>query len=375
MTSHGSRNITELLINASALDLSGSGLEVTDAGPPPSPLFLFFWLCASVLGYLIFVVARPLARESHEREVSGKVWTTARRKWLARQLYAVPWAWALTDGLHRLFCYLLLRPTTLWRRQLLPLPTWMDPWLSQLRLHVFCGSLLEGFNPRLRTFYAATMELLEHRPSSQYTTFNASHECGLDWLLPVADSLLAPAPHLLEKVSAFPSAAARVAALQEYRMVALYAVLASLFVCFYVFLNLLSCIHGRSRRKAAEEDLPADRQGEKNAKEDEEKDTANAGQAALVVPDDTAAQKPRRRRGEADDSWVNSPEAAEEEARWAKREVARARKAAAAAQRATSRGVTAAVQECWPALAACVYGGMYAAVGDAVTHDLVFPAL
>ncbi|EPY22383.1 hypothetical protein AGDE_13436 [Angomonas deanei] len=332
------RNFSQQILQPTSNVAASFDMSVVES---PSGAFVLFLVFLSLLGYVLYTVAKsrketvPNAIEvNRSRETKG---------WVARQLFILFWAWTVYYGVYTILGYVLLPSTMLWRRHMLPVPTWSHSWLSQLRLYFMCGNFFEGASSRLRAIFLAK---------------KVSEDCA-DWLLPVSDSVLQLPAESVKKLSQFSSEEARKDAIATFYVVHH----SSLLLCLTVLMNVLTLVCKiQTKQRAGENELkkaPTETLPETDAVRDK-----------IPVASDTGEKLHFSQVAETydpDDADLLSDEALEEEKYWTMAE-----NSVAVVQPSLMVQV---VQEGWPSLLGCLYMYLFAVVGGVpVFMTLFYPA-
>ncbi|CAG9580163.1 hypothetical_protein_-_conserved [Leishmania major strain Friedlin] len=329
--------------------------RIEDAGVPPTMVATSSWVFLSFITAVLFLEVRPAAirrvRASAEHNacvIADDANSSAHTRRLWRLLVAV-WTCALYDVVHRTCSYCVLSAHMLVRRRLLPLGSdflwdglWTE-WVNWVRFYVLCA-------PSATTSAAAQLT-----------------SCA-GWKLPLAGALAYD--QYPEYAVLNVSSPATPSEVRLYRGVCL-ASLAITWVAvvalhgLYALLRRLFCSaasSGTTRSSEVVADEPA-RAGEEQAMRTDDLTTAL-----------DAAEAP------GDDSWVDSPEAIAEEARWRQQDEHLSRQRGSAhpvgmSAHAPASPTSYLVWRCWPSLATAVYATLYAFVGGLpLLMILLFPA-
>ncbi|KAG5470517.1 hypothetical protein LSCM1_01761 [Leishmania martiniquensis] len=329
-------------------------LQIQDAGTPPTMVATSLWLSLSFCVAVLFVELRPAAirhlrtsADHNARAIKKDANQSPHSRWLWRLLAAV-WTCALYDVVHRTFCYCILSAHMLARRRLLPLGNdffwdglWTE-WVNSVRLYVFC------------TPFAST-------------SAPASFGSCAGWQLPIAGTLA------YERYPEY--AALNVSQLATSSEVMLYrrVCLASLAITWISVIVL----HGQFAlmRRALSRVMPPSSARSPNDLAEEpsraERDRPLGINNLPMALDATEAP--------GDDSWLDSPEALAEEARWQLYDEQPGPSHGGARRLSAPSHVRVSftsqiLKQCWPSLASAVYAALYAFVGGMpLLMHLVFP--
>ncbi|XQJ29651.1 hypothetical protein NXY56_005710 [Leishmania guyanensis] len=347
-----SPTITRVHVNASW------GFHILDAGAPPAMMATSMWVCVSFSVAVLFLEVRPAAirrvRASAVHEagvITDDVQRSAHPRWLWRLLIAV-WTCALYDLVYRTCSCCVLSPHMLARRRLLPLGNsfvwdglWTE-WVNWVRFYIFCTPFA--------TMSAAT------QPNS----------CA-DWKLPLAGALAYDQyPEYAALNLSRPPTPAEV---RRYHSVCL----ASLVITWIAVVAL----HGQYtlvRRIFSGALLSGTASPDYLVAHEPARVEAEAEGQAMCTHNFTTALDAAEAPG--DDSWVDSPEAIAEEARWLQQDEQLGLEQGLGYRVSVSAQITASstwhiLWQCWPSFAAAVYATLYAFVGGLpLLMILLFPA-
>ncbi|KAG5496177.1 hypothetical protein JKF63_02478 [Porcisia hertigi] len=335
------------------------GFYIHDAVTPPTLTATTIWLFLSSTVAILFLEVRPAAIRRvrgwsvHGERANGyNVGRYADGNGVWRLIAAV-WTCALYDAVHRTCCYGVLSVHMLARRQLLPLGNqfvwdglWTE-WVNWVRLHVFCWFSVTSSTAAppnsCEGWQLPLAGILAYDQYPEYATLNVSspatpREVGLYRAVCVASLAI--------------TCAAVVAIHQQYTLVS------------RIFCRMFPSRWPRHPDVAIEKPTGS-----------EERDKRRPIDITTAL---ATAEAP------GDDSWVNSPEAMEEEERWRQeKEQTRHKRgvspdvgvAAGVASLSLSLSLSHALRQTWPSLATAVYVTLYALVGGLpVFMHLLFPA-
>ncbi|CBZ29505.1 conserved hypothetical protein [Leishmania mexicana MHOM/GT/2001/U1103] len=318
-------------------------LHIEDAGVPPTMTATSSWVFLSFIAAVLFLEVRPAAirrvRASAEPnacviadDVDRSVHT--RRLW---PLLVAVWTCALYDVVHRTSSYCVLSAHMLARRRLLPLGNdfvwdglWTE-WVNSVRFYVFCV------------------------PSATTSAAPSLTSCA-DWKLPLAGTLAYD--QYPEYAALNVSSPATPSEVRLYHKVCL----ASLAITWVAVVAL----HGQYALLRRLFGSAASSGATRSSKlVTDELALARDGQA-MCTHDLTTAIGATEAPG--DDSWVDSPEAIAEEARWRQQDEHLGLQRGSAHPMGVSADAPASptshlVWQCWPSLATAVYATLYAYVG------------
>lgn len=343
------------------------GFRVRDAGNPPSMLTTSLWLFLSLNVAVLFLEVRPAAirrvraaAETPLHAVPDEVRRAGRARRLWHLVVAV-WSLALYEVVHRTCSYCVLSPHMLVRRRLLPLGStflWdglWTAWVNWARFYLFCTS---------------AVSLAPGHASAAPAPTRAS--CA-DFELPLAGRL--PLEQYPEYAALRPGEAASADEVTAFRQVGV----ASL-VITWVAVIAVHAQFGAVRRVFFSNRGNSETEYSVVAKEaDDEKKQVAAG----TKQKSTGEHRPRMGATGApgDDSWVDSPEALEEEERWRREGLlaagdgGRATPDGALRSRAAESSTTRIFAQCWPSLLATTYAALFALMGGLpLFMQLLYPA-